>query len=701
MKKHGAPVVTPVISCLFILGLTLSRSPLMADTKPVLVLKPEALPTNLHENHVKVTPVRHDGRPALQIDFHVSDWPNAFFSAPPGGWEWSDHAGLAVDVYNPGNVTTAVCLRVDNAGADGRQHCNTGAGMVGPKETATIRCRFTRKENNRFWGMRGVPILGAVTSGPPLDPAQIVAFQVFLPRPGEPRRLVLTRAYLFGEGGDLAKKVPFPFVDRFGQYKHADWPGKVHSQAELRQRGQAEAAEWEVEPQLPKRDSYGGWSEGPRLEATGWFRTERIGGKWWLVTPDGHLFFSLGIDCVGTWQRTFITGRDGWFEWLPGPADSLFKQAFTRVSGAHSMAERIGGKGLTFGFYVANLIRKYGARWEGRWRDTAYRRLRYWGFNTIANWSQADVLQHSPLPFVVSLGSGSGVEEIQGARGYWGRMKDVFSDTFAPAVDRSIARGVKPYADNPLCLGYFVDNEISWETVRKGTLASRPDQPCRKVLVRRLQAKYGGLAKLNEAWGTNAGDWASLRAPENESTACRSDLDAFEYDFAHRYFAVIDHAVKKHAPHQLYLGCRFSSAPRQAVRACADVVDVVSFNRYERKIDCSRYTGDNDLGKPMIIGEFHFGALDRGMFHPGLVPCRNQAERARSYQEYVRAVVDCPALVGCHWFQFVDEPLTGRWFDGENYNIGFLTVTDTPYPELVEAAREVHREVYRRRYGKP
>ena len=26
----------------------------------------------------------------------------------------------------------------------------------------------------------------------------------------------------------------------------------------------------------------------------------------------------------------------------------------------------------------------------------------------------------------------------------------------------------------------------------------------------------------------------------------------------------------------------------------------------------------------------------------------------------------------------VDEPLTGRAYDGENYNIGFLTVTDTP-----------------------
>jgi len=58
-------------------------------------------------------------------------------------------------------------------------------------------------------------------------------------------------------------------------------------------------------------------------------------------------------------------------------------------------------------------------------------------------------------------------------------------------------------------------------------------------------------------------------------------------------------------------------------------------------------------------------------------------------------VLTHPNFVGCHWFQYNDQPLTGRWFDGENYNIGFVTVTDTPYPEMVEAAREIHGMAYR------
>jgi hypothetical protein len=102
----------------------------------------------------------------------------------------------------------------------------------------------------------------------------------------------------------------------------------------------------------------------------------------------------------------------------------------------------------------------------------------------------------------------------------------------------------------------------------------------------------------------------------------------------------------------------------------------------------------------VIIGEFHVGALDRGMFHPGLVAATDQHERAAIYTDYVKSVLKNPALVDCHWFQYVDEPLTGRAYDGENYNIGFLTVTDTPYPELVAAARAIHRQTYQQRPGR-
>ena len=88
-------------------------------------------------------------------------------------------------------------------------------------------------------------------------------------------------------------------------------------------------------------------------------------------------------------------------------------------------------------------------------------------------------------------------------------------------------------------------------------------------------------------------------------------------------------------------------------------------------------------------------------FIPGWSPAADQNERAAIYTRYVESVLKNPSLVGCHWFQYVDEPLTGRAYDGENYNIGFLSVTDTPYPELVAAARAIHRRAYQERSTRP
>ena len=76
-----------------------------------------------------------------------------------------------------------------------------------------------------------------------------------------------------------------------------------------------------------------------------------------------------------------------------------------------------------------------------------------------------------------------------------------------------------------------------------------------------------------------------------------------------------------------------------------------SFNIYNRSLDPDTWAFTSTLGKPCVIGEFHFGALDRGMFHPGLVRTRDQADRGRAYQEYLRSVLALPAFVGCHWFQ--------------------------------------------------
>ena len=58
-----------------------------------------------------------------------------------------------------------------------------------------------------------------------------------------------------------------------------------------------------------------------------------------------------------------------------------------------------------------------------------------------------------------------------------------------------------------------------------------------------------------------------------------------------------------------------------------------------------------------------------------------------------------PGFVGAHWFTWRHEPVLGR-MDGESYYIGFVDVTDRPYPELVEAAKVTHRRLFEVHSGK-
>src|SRR2546421_5372155 len=79
----------------------------------------------------------------------------------------------------------------------------------------------------------------------------------------------------------------------------------------------------------------------------------------------------------------------------------------------------------------------------------------------------------------------------------------------------------------------------------------------------------------------------------------------------------------------------------------------------------------------------------------GLVGAGRESERGPAYARYLRAVADNPDFVGAHWFQYLDEPLTGRTLDGENAHIGFVTVADVPYEGLVDAARAANLAIMR------
>jgi beta-galactosidase GanA len=273
----------------------------------------------------------------------------------------------------------------------------------------------------------------------------------------------------------------------------------------------------------------------------------------------------------------------------------------------------------------------------------------------------------------------------------------VFDPSFANALRRSMEHKNNKSANDPWCIGYFSDNEMSWGdelSLALGALRSPPEQAAKRIFIEDLKSRYGDIARLNQAWGSDHASWQALlesrEAPDK--TRAGNDLRRFYTRTAEQYFRTAQEIIKAVAPNQLYLGCRFAWVNGLAAAAAAKYCDVVSYNLYRRNVADFKFNGNADV--PLIIGEFHFGALDRGMFHPGLVPVAGQHARAQAYKEYVSGALQHPQFVGCHWFQYLDEPTTGRVYDEENYQIGFVDVADTPYPETISAIREIGYSLY-------
>jgi hypothetical protein len=523
--------------------------------------------------------------------------------APKERWDWSRFVAIAVDLRNLSEQGVTLTGDLDRkSGGKGFIHLPAkGEGSL-----VLYLMRQDATEGTPFEGMNGTPG-GRMKHWDVPGPVRTLAIRDLDGQAvGRSIEILAVRGIgRFGVVPAPAGPKSFPIVDEFGQYAHEDWPGKVHDPSDLEKQRQAEERDLEAHPGMPDRSRFGGWTKGPKLEATGHFRTAKHGGKWWLVDPEGHLFWSHGVTGVGGGDRTRVANRKRYFA-SPDQADDQGN----------------------VDFYQLNQRRKHGADWQAVTNELAHRRLRSWGMNTLGNWSDAGVRAMGRTPYVVPI-------DLGGKDAGWRKNPEAFRRILGKRMQRE--QGAT--SDDPWCIGYFVDNELRWEHVMD---------------------------------------------PEIYHRICREE-------------------VKRAAPRKLYLGSRLHGqnqphgGPTRAALAASKYCDVVSINRYRfSPSDLSIPAGGID--KPILIGEFHFGSLDRGLLHTGLRSVGSQAQRADAYRHYLTQALAHPNIVGTHWFQFRDQPVSGR-FDGENYQVGLVTITDDPYPEMVETLRRVGAHLYPLRAG--
>ena len=482
---------------------------------------------------------------------------------------------------------------------------------------------------------------------------------------------------------DLDSAAFFPFIDRYGQFKHKDWPGKIHSDKELEKMREIEEKDIAAHPGPEGWDQYGGWIPGGQYKATGRFRVDKIDGKWWLIDPEGHLFFSHGIlrispaNAVTPLSAPGLADRRYWFEGLPSEDDPVFGKFYTTFDPLLGSYYEARGIDDHYDFSSANCLRKYGPDYMAVFGDLCHRRLRSWGMNTMANATEPLICHMRRTPYCDRLEIKSKSMTSKKARLWW-NLPDPFDPDFRNEIDRQLLERQEEL-DDPWCIGYFVDNEHSWGDgtyVTQCALEAPEDAACKQALKKFLIGKYGHTVNFEDL--------------------TEEDKREFNDIVIEKYYSTIREEFDRLAPGMLYLGCRFGGNPGnpRVIEIGARYCDVISYNIYRYTLDALHLP--EGIDKPVIIGEFHFGAMDRGVFNPSQVKAESQEDRADCYREYLLSALRHPNVIGTHWHQFSDQATTGR-FDGENLQCGFTDVCDTPYPETIAASREIGNIMYKYR----
>jgi hypothetical protein len=472
-------------------------------------------------------------------------------------------------------------------------------------------------------------------------------------------------------------------LDELGQSTLHDWPGKSRSIAEVSQRLQAQLAAAPSQRFPSSYSRWGGWKER-RVEATGYFRTLQEGGRWWLVDPDGYLFWSAGLDCVEVDVDSAIDGLETALTWLPD-SEGEFRDIYSSRGRRHSVS-----------YLAANLIRTFGAQsWYDNWSQITLAELRRLGFNTVANWSDWKIASQAEFPYVIPM-----PYRYQEMPQVFRDFPDVFHPDFEQ-VAAAYAEPLRELVDDPAFIGYFLMNEPTWgfakDTPATGMLFNTPSCYTRRALADFLQSRYGSDTGLSSAWGLPVslsllaeGEWAMPL-----TATAQADLADFSEVMVEKFFGGLSRACKAVDPHHLNLGIRYYTIPPRWALAGMRHFDVFSMNCYRQHLPADEMAQISQmLRQPILVGEWHFGALDAGLPGAGIGHVPDQASRGKAYRFYLEDAAAKPWCVGVHYFILYDQSAIGR-FDGENYNIGFLDVCNRPYEQLGAAARLSHERMYR------
>ncbi len=381
-------------------------------------------------------------------------------------------------------------------------------------------------------------------------------------------------------------------------------------------------------------------------------------GVWWFISPDGDREFLNTVTTV----QPFQLGR--------------------QADGVHFASRDYDG---TVGQYDGDLR---------AWAEKTITRVKDAGFKGLGAWSHP-IFHEFDIPIT---------RDLNIWKHYHSGNYKLYSPDWESYGDTLIEKLVSGLRDNRNLVGYYLDNELDWSDASVGPSMYfndlEPTDPNRMQVMATIQQLWPTIDEFNKAWNTSFNDYADFDAlaklPRDPMNAYNKLFSVWLGKLSGDYFRITSSLIRKHDPNHLILGVRFAGfAPREVVRASKPYTDAQSINYYVADGLLDPVMFDmmyEESAQPILITEYAFHALDgrsgnRNTFgFQAQVP--DQQARAEGYSLFTQRMSRVPYMVGADWFQWSDEPASGRSSDGEDVNFGIVDVDDQPYTKLARAIRD-------------
>ena len=376
---------------------------------------------------------------------------------------------------------------------------------------------------------------------------------------------------------------------------------------------------------------YGGQLDR-KSRATGFFRTEKIDGRWWLVDPEGYLFISAGVCSVGSKNP---------------------KQ--------HDLS-------------------KTELETEQNWATATHELLRSNAFNTLGCWSEWQLFQgNNKLPytrrwnFMSTFGKKLKLtKQGFGHTDYKRGAMPVFHPDFESFCDE-YAKQLIETKDDPWLIGHFSDNEL-------------PFRPNLLDLFLALPKHDPGYKAARTWWD----DYRRKTGDPDRKERSQEDQDAFLEYVADLYYSTVGAAIRKHDPNHLFLGSRLHGlCIRPPTFRGSKAVDIVSINYYHHWSPTAEHITRlaKAAARPVLMSEWYAMALP-GAEDVGGAGFRVKTERGRGffYQNYTLGLLKHPDCVGWHWFKYSG--------DDDVRQVGIVDRNYRPYNDMLQIMRQLNQQMY-------